>query len=272
MTFFSAFANSLQKAKFKGIEFVVSEARRISGRKVVAHSYWGRDEPWIEDMGKATSIIQIRGFLMGDDVYAQRKKLEAQVNAAGSGELIHPSYGSLNCTLMSFSSSESVHEGRIIELEMTFIPTSDKSYPQPTGFTASVLKSISNALGLNDSAASDFFGKVGDTIAEGQRQVNAVLGPVQKFMSQTQGMMHDATRALHITSGLGAVSGSGITFGRYNAGNLSGLNKGFAAVTGGITSVRQLQTGVNQAVGYATATRNNIDSFASSVSNLGSFL
>src|SRR4051812_33537247 len=114
-----SFFEQLRDASFRGIPFGVFSSEARFGRRNAVHEYPYRDTVWVEDLGRAARRISLIGFLVGDDVIAQREQLIAACETEGDGELIHPTLGHLTDSLMSLSTEERWERGRVFELRMT---------------------------------------------------------------------------------------------------------------------------------------------------------
>jgi prophage DNA circulation protein len=154
-------AANLQAASWRGIPFQVTESTVIRGRRNTLHEYPYRDTVWVEDLGRGTRRYAFRGFLVGDDVFAQRQALLAANETAGTGVLVHPSLGSITVSLTQFASSESAQRGRVVDLNFEFVenagivlfPTAAASTQQQTSTAAN------NSL---SAVTSDFTGQLAD--------------------------------------------------------------------------------------------------------------
>jgi len=87
-------------ASFRGVPFFVDRANTSGGRKTVLHEFPERDLPFAEDLGRASRLFNVTGYIIGEDYFEQRDRLIAACfDKSGPGILIHPYYGSLtvNC-------------------------------------------------------------------------------------------------------------------------------------------------------------------------------
>lgn len=99
----SKFSDQLQPASFRGIPFEVTASGLKIGRRTVVHEYPQKDQPFVEDLGRATRQITITAFVIGDDYIAQAQSLMAELEAPGSGTFIHPWLGEMEVTITSIS-------------------------------------------------------------------------------------------------------------------------------------------------------------------------
>lgn len=90
----------LHPASFRGVPFAVLAADGVFGRRQAIHEYPYRDTAWIEDLGRATRSLTIRGFLIqssglynAPDVMTQRDSLIAACEMPDAGTLVHSTLG-----------------------------------------------------------------------------------------------------------------------------------------------------------------------------------
>ncbi len=119
-------------ASFRGVPFFVETGDRTGGRRAVVHEFPYRDDPFVEDLGRKARPFRIEGYVVGDDYMAQRDALlDALENVAGTGELVHPSYGVLRVVCLNATVRESKTEGGIATFAIDFIETPTQA-PVPT--------------------------------------------------------------------------------------------------------------------------------------------
>ncbi|ACQ67614.1 DNA circularization protein [Candidatus Williamhamiltonella defendens] len=132
---------TLQKAQFRGVPFAVLGGKSSFGRKTAVHEYPYRDKPWVEDLGRATRQLTVKGFLVEDSVIYgggavidQRSNLIAACETAGAGTLIHPTYGELTVSIPSggLKIVEQWDNGRYFEFTLRAIESGLKVFPVTT--------------------------------------------------------------------------------------------------------------------------------------------
>ncbi|AOM40487.1 DNA circularization protein [Xenorhabdus hominickii] len=123
-------AEHLHPASFRGVPFAVVSGESVFGRRQAVHEYPYRDTAWVEDLGRATRRITLRGFIVQDsrvyhapDVITQRKNLVAACETGSTGTLIHPTLGELTVSVTDsgLRMNESVEFGRVFEFTLTVI-------------------------------------------------------------------------------------------------------------------------------------------------------
>ena len=129
---------TLRPASYRGIPFGVTDSEAKVGRRNAIHVYPNRDQVWVEDLGRQPRAFQVTGFLVGSDCIAQREKLIAAAEQLGDGELVHPTYGRLQVSLLDLSISERWNRGRVFDLEFSFIEAGQRIFPQVESATGDI--------------------------------------------------------------------------------------------------------------------------------------
>lgn len=90
-----AWEQSLLEASFRGIVFDVTSTTDAVERATAEHSYPYLDGADIEDLGACARTVSLEAIFFGDDYETQLQGFVAALSEAGSGELIHPVFGSI---------------------------------------------------------------------------------------------------------------------------------------------------------------------------------
>ncbi|MGN6518663.1 MAG: DNA circularization protein [Dokdonella sp.] len=233
-----SFRSQLQPASFRGVPFVVTSITNRFGRRNAVHEYPFRDEPWVEDLGRSARRFQISGFIVGDDVIAQRARMIAAVESPGDGALVHPTLGRMRVALIDFSTDEDIR-GRVFAFTFSFIRQGQRLYPAAT---PSGTDAVGDAAGAADtSAAAAFARRALGALSGGAAEIDQVAKQAAAFSAQATQYANDATSLIKL-----AVTLPG-SFGR-----LVGLASGIA--TGGVTVAAQGTT-IADLTGAAAAAR-----------------
>lgn len=225
-------AFSMQAASWRGLPFAVRESTIRKGRRTAEHVYPFRDSVWIEDLGRGVRQYAFRGFLVGDDVLQQSTAMQAAAEAFGPGTLVHPTLGTLNCSVVEFAVRQTT-EGRTVEIEFTFIETAASLYPSLVNPTqAGVATASTGAFG---AIAADFQNDVAKPLAEGAQVVAGAVSTVNKWVGTATSVAGDAALLVHAVAGLTG------NYGRYNSASMT-LQQPTAASIGtllaGVTTAR----------------------------------
>ncbi|OGS90863.1 MAG: hypothetical protein A2Z95_06250 [Gallionellales bacterium GWA2_60_18] len=118
-----------QTASFRGVEFRFRSASAALGRRNVVHSYPGRDDPYVEDMGRKAREFTIEAFVIGAGYIAWRDKLEAACEQPGPGELVHPTRGRMQVAVQDCRPAENIEAGGLASYSLTFIEAGNNLFP-----------------------------------------------------------------------------------------------------------------------------------------------
>jgi prophage DNA circulation protein len=265
-------ADRLQPASWRGVQFAIREAPIKRGRRVALHEYVNRDDPWPEDLGRASRLNRFTGFLVGDDVYDQRDAMIAAAEVAGPGILVHPSLGAQQAVLLDFSATERSDLGRVVELEFTFVIT-PQTQPLFPSADQSTQDSVDDSADNADDACSDDFGSdIASSIQYGATVVSAGVATAQTWIGTAAHLVGDAGRVVGAVRGLAAVVGRGTYFGRYNVGQLTSAPTLTSPIPAALSTVAAAAYATNnllaQSVSAVTAVTTAGSNFAGLVSGL----
>ena len=121
----------LRPASFRGVAFGTRGGGKDLGRRVVTHRFPLRDTVMHEDMGRRERTLTVEGFLVGADLVARMKRLEAALEQHGPGRLVHPHYGSLDVVVTA--AKVTLAEARDYAAVSITCEQYDPPSPQPAG-------------------------------------------------------------------------------------------------------------------------------------------
>jgi prophage DNA circulation protein len=148
----------MSTATFNGVPFIVATAELSGGRRGVTHEYPGRDLPFREDLGRAAREFPVDGYLVGEDVQAQRERLQAAFETEGPGELAHPYYGDRRVAVTSFRFRTSSTEGRFVSFSVEFVET-PSAPAQPSAVPDAGAAALTSVTVARSSAVSVFLAR-----------------------------------------------------------------------------------------------------------------
>ncbi|EJK5698347.1 DNA circularization protein [Salmonella enterica subsp. enterica serovar Newport] len=161
------------KGSFRNIPFLIyKEQRERGGRHIVKREYPLRESGGADDLGPKLPAFTFTVIVQGDDAQAQRKALRDALYAPGTGELVHPDYGTLNVLIDNFESRYNVSEQRVVEFTITAVPQANDTAPDAQQDTAAALTQKTGS-GLNS---------VFNTLADGWSVVSDNLHDLQAMM------------------------------------------------------------------------------------------
>jgi prophage DNA circulation protein len=233
--------NRLQPGSWRGVGFVLDAGETLVGRRLAIHEYPYRDTAWGEDLGKLPRRFHVQAFLVGDDVYAQRDALVSACEQPGSGTLVHPTLGSVECVLVEpCAVTDRRERGRVVEVAMQFMLASDVRFP---GTSISSADAIQSAAGALTAASKGDLAGVLSAIPD----VPTAAKQVQGFTSTAIAAVSDATRALNAVRGLAG------NYGRFASGSRGRLQAASMTVQGALAAATTARTVAVNAAGTVNA-------------------
>lgn len=212
-----SFWEQLQPASFRGVSFGVTNSGGQAGRRNAEHEYPNRDVGWVEDLGRAQRRFQVVGFVVGDDVIAQRQKMLDAVERSGDGELVHPTFGRVQVALIGFDWQEVGEKGRVIEYRFSFVRQGQRLYP---GSVATTTAQVASGVTLfGSAAAAAFVTRTATVLGDGAGIVNRVAQQANAWTQQALRVGNDATSLIKLAVSLPGQFGrllglaSGVTVG-----------------------------------------------------------
>lgn len=152
----SALLPGLKPGAFRGIPFHVPDISHSFGRRAILTWYPGIDVPAVDDLGRQDGRVTVRGLILGDDYVARALALQAALQTAGPGTLLHPWLGEMTVIVpedaaqISFASREL----RVVRFDVTFLRVEAASV-----FGGSTLASLLGAASALVTVASSFGGR-----------------------------------------------------------------------------------------------------------------
>ncbi|APW38961.1 hypothetical protein RD110_18580 [Rhodoferax koreense] len=201
MTYLS---ESLQPASFRGVPFYVDAAGVEVGRRVQVHEYPQRDQPWAEDLGRATRSFTVDAFVVGPGYIADANALIAAAEEEGTGTLVHPWLGTMEVSLRELMRVRFDTAAGRAEVSFSFVEGGELEFPSAQSSTPMLSRMSADSLSF--AGASSFAsGFAVDGFASFVRDAAALdLNSAFDFIGSLSGVSPLASWA----SGLGASVGS----------------------------------------------------------------
>lgn len=142
-----AWRKQLLPASFRGVPFYVKSVDTEEGRRSVLHEYPLRDDPFVEDLGRKAGEFGLEAIVVGDDYFKARDALRAALKAPGPGELVHPTLGRLQVSLVAtYRLAESLtDEGGMARFSLRFTESQAPQQPTATVNTPAVVDKKADA-------------------------------------------------------------------------------------------------------------------------------
>ncbi|WP_342080059.1 DNA circularization protein [Yersinia enterocolitica] len=225
----------LHPASFRGVPFAVMTAEGVFGRRQAIHEYPYRDSAWIEDLGRATRRLTIRGFLIqssglytAPDVMTQRDSLIAACEMPDAGTLVHPTLGEMTVSIpeSGLRLNEGAESGRVFEFTLTIIESGLRVFSITS--SADAVSSIQSSwFGLATKSVATFIATVKGEIRSVTQTIRTLKSTAAFWVNMVNSTTSEATNLGNILrSTLGRDR-----YGRYNHGTVGG------SVSGATTSV-----------------------------------
>lgn len=223
----------LHPASFRGVPFAVISAEGVFGRRQAIHEYPYRDTAWIEDLGRATRRLTIRGFLIqssglynAPDVMTQRDSLIAACEMADAGTLVHPTLGEMTVSIpeSGLRLNEGAESGRVFEFTLTIIESGLRVFSVTS--SADAVSSIQSSwFGLASKSVATFIATVKGEIRSVTQTIRTLKSTAAFWVNMVNSTTGEATN-------LGNVLRSTLgrdRYGRYNHGTVGGSVSGATA-------------------------------------------
>ena len=254
-----SFWSQLQPASFRCVPFGVLSGTGQFGRRAAIHQYPNRDVSWVEDMGREPRKFTVVGFLIGDDVIAQRDRLIEACERPDDGEsqLVHPTYGRRRVAILTTSCSERWDQGRVFEVTMNFIEQGARLYPSAA--TDTVQGAAAAGAAVKAAAGASFESKCRVPLQRGAAEAAAGAQQANVWSAQSVRTSRDATSLFKIAVGLAG-----------NFGRLIGQLRG--ADIAGLAAQLPLSATVRDLVGIVAGRRYGVQAAASAFEAAGASL
>lgn len=240
----------LQNASYRGVPFGVFGGSLTVGRKTAMHEYPFKDVGWVEDLGKQSRKYTLNAFLIegggkyggsGSAVSQRQALIDAcETSLDIDGQLVHPSLGTINVSLISAAFDEDVEHGRVFKVQLVFVQSGNKSVTSSVLSTQSAL--VNAATAATPSFADAFLAKISSaksSIAAISQAISTVEGYAAKVIS----IVRASTSLINMVSSLG--SGFGVFVGQFTSpftallSSFSSLKSAIAGLIGLGASERQ---------------------------------
>ncbi|MDA5499789.1 DNA circularization protein [Yersinia aleksiciae] len=223
----------LHPASFRGVPFAVISAEGVFGRRQAIHEYPYRDTAWIEDLGRATRRLTIRGFLIqssglynAPDVMTQRDSLIAACEMPDAGTLVHPTLGEMTVSIpeSGLRLNEGAESGRVFEFTLTIIESGLRVFSVTS--SADAVSSIQSSwFGLASKSVATFIATVKGEIRSVTQTIRTLKSTAAFWVNMVNSTTSEATN-------LGNVLRSTLgrdRYGRFNHGTVGGSVSGATA-------------------------------------------
>lgn len=243
--------DELRPASWRGVPFEVWHTDTQVGRRVAPHEYPFRDTAWVEDLGRGMRRLSVIGFLVGDDCLDQQERMVEAAELEGPGELVHPTLGLRQVSLVNLAAGSRHDLGRVVELAFQFLEAGDRLYPETGQDGLSVIEAAADA--ADQAASDDFVTQAGAALRQGVAAADQARRTLRGWTSTVTRLSNDARNLLGSASGL--IPGADRVMSRYLTGPkspLAAFDRATNTVNQQLNRVSRTQRAVGQAVSDVT--------------------
>lgn len=166
----------------RGVPFLVyREQKQSGGRRIVKREYPLRDTGGANDLGRKLRERTFSAVVLGDDAGTQRDALIEALEAAGSAELVHPEFNTVQVMVDSYECRSNADELNYYEFTITVYPAATDNAPQATQNTANAVTNQKDSL----------FGSLGDTLSDAWQTVQEATAGATAVMDAITGIVDD---------------------------------------------------------------------------------
>lgn len=187
----------LYDASFRGVKFDCLRTRDSAPRGLAEHEYPHIDGADIEDLGRRARRISITAVFWGDDYESKLQAFLKAIDQPGSGELIHPVFGSIpQAQLKDSDVSHDAQNPDHCTVELLFLeskpsnPFFAQQLPSQKAEAISVLTDAVRSSGISAfSSALDALKSAKGTLSRLNALRDVMTGTLSAVRSQLQGIV-----------------------------------------------------------------------------------
>lgn len=124
----TSWRSRLERASFRGFEFLTDSHEARGGRRLVVHEFPGADEPLVEDLGAKSWDWKLSAYFIGQRYDLERNGFLAKLAEPGADWLNHPWLGPLWVRARDWSVSESNDKGGYCAVAIEFVPGGEQPF------------------------------------------------------------------------------------------------------------------------------------------------
>lgn len=176
-------------ARFRGVPFFVDAGEQAGGRQTVVHEFpFAKGAPFTEDLGLKPRPFSVEGYVLGDDYETKRDNLLTALEAEGSGELIHPYFGTRRVAVVNYRLRQAREAGGLAQFSIEFQETTAEP-EQPTAAADGAQAVTASAAAAKTSIGAQFtkaFNVFGSARASVVGALSAANGAVTRLLDAQQ--------------------------------------------------------------------------------------
>ncbi|HFP2192620.1 TPA: DNA circularization protein [Escherichia coli] len=193
------------KGTFRNVPFlVIGEQKQAGGRRLVKREYPLRDAGGVSDLGKKLRARTFSVCILNSNAETARDEADAlmeALDAPGSGELVHPEFGTVDVMVDSWECRTKADELNYYAFTVTVYPALQDTAPDAETDTSAAVSAQAVAV----------TGSLGNTLSSAWQTVKDGTAAATAVMEAVSGVINDITDAvdnLGITQAVSGLTGS----------------------------------------------------------------
>jgi len=208
-------------ASFGSVPFYAKVSSVKGGRRLVTHMYPQSDTVEHEDLGADDTKFSFNAYIVGDDYFSARDKLETEFRKNTVGRLVHPFRNAINVRVESYALTEEADRGGVVFFNVTFVLD-----PEPAlAVVADTKKQVELVSAELDVAVADWFEAVYDIDNISFGILDDILDTLDSVLGVLDNVKKAAATAAAFKRQISNIRGKLISL-RVNAGAIAFTMKG----------------------------------------------
>lgn len=150
-----AWRDRFKQGSYRGVPFFIESAEGERSQRIAKHKFPARNKAYLEEMGKNPGEHTLEVFVIGEDCFEQRDRLEAACGRSGSGRLVHPMYGELLVKCENWKTRHDKSELGMVRFSLSFTEVEETNIPL-VGVVDTQAKTLTSARALVDQQKTTF--------------------------------------------------------------------------------------------------------------------
>lgn len=128
-----AWAETLQDASFRGVPFEVASTSDSRARQQAVYQAPYTPLFQVDDLGADPRRVSLRAYVLGDDYETGRDALLIALDAPGPGPLVHPVFGQVQASVLSWSMDHDTDlvNGCALSIDLLMLDSASDGQPVP---------------------------------------------------------------------------------------------------------------------------------------------
>jgi len=141
-------SEKLLPGSYKGAPFLIRRGDTSGGRKTVTHEYPNSDRRFVEDLGLLQRSFSVEATITGsnDDYLQVRDRLIDALESQGPGLLVHPFFGNVQASAISYSLNEDITRLNDTSITINFQRSESNIFPEEGSSNISKISGLRNGV------------------------------------------------------------------------------------------------------------------------------